>query len=313
MAIPRVATKKAWGEAVGPLGFPMRDEAAKRLQKLLGEVPEELKEISAEIDGESVEGYGRLEVFSKQEPDVNDHDEISMVTTSSRDGDGEVVVQDGIKWGTFKLNPVVGYAHDYRNLPVGRAMWWKRVRSGNPKRDGWLAATRYTSAPDGHTNWFPDAVLHLIRELVLRGKSIGFVPLEGRRPTEADVKRDPRMAEVRFVLSKIEVVEYSVVGVPANPHALVQTVGKSIDSLDRAAFLEMFGVMVPDELKTLSELLEEDDDREELIIGAVGGVNKAKAEKAAEDIVRQAKLREDPIKTALSELNESLELELGGV
>ena len=52
----------------------------------------------------------------------NDHIAEATISTAGRDREGDEIVSSGIDTESFLKNPVVLYAHDYKSLPVGRAL-----------------------------------------------------------------------------------------------------------------------------------------------------------------------------------------------
>ena len=76
---------------------------------------------------------------------------------------------------------------------------------------------------------------------LLRGKSIGFLPLEMREP---DADESALYPQVNRVITKSLLVEYSVVAVPSNPLALVEAINKGLTDLDRMG-IEVVGRVKP--------------------------------------------------------------------
>ena len=145
--------------------------------------------------------------------------EISTITTSVMDRDRDIVLANGIELSDFQLNPIVLYSHE-RTRPVGRALWIKA------EGDGLKAKTEYTTRPKKYEGeWFPDFVFSMIQADVLRGKSIGFLPLEIREPEIDEIELYP---DVQCVIVKSLLLEFSVVSVPSNPFALLEEIGKGI-------------------------------------------------------------------------------------
>lgn len=120
------------------------------------------------------------------------------------DSYGDIVEQ---KWDLerYATNPVVLYAHDSDDLPIGCA---ENVRVEN----GALRATlRFASA---EANPLAERVWRSIQEGTLRAVSVGFYP----RTVRYEMRDDREVC----VLSDNELREISVVPVPANPNALAQ-------------------------------------------------------------------------------------------
>jgi HK97 family phage prohead protease len=115
-------------------------------------------------------------------------------------------------------NPVVLYAHNSRELPIGHAELVE-------VRDGKLQIrVKFASAK---ANPRAEEVWNLIKERMLRAVSVGFVPR-----TIRSEKRDEKDI---YVLTDNELHEVSVVPIPANPEALAKMKAKAIAVAGEAA------------------------------------------------------------------------------
>lgn len=126
----------------------------------------------------------------------------AVITTNVEDRQGEIVEPDGIDLSNYLANPIVLYGHCYsgiESIPVGRATSLEIVHEGDKKslRAQW--------------QWQADDVTPLIsavRKSWERGflgtVSIGFMPGEYDGNT----------------IKTSELLEFSIVPVPANPQAL---------------------------------------------------------------------------------------------
>jgi hypothetical protein len=238
----KYASTAVYGNAVGPLGFPMRSDVASEIDSLIKTLDSDCRKY---IDDHG--GVPRRLVAEKAQTDEGERADVSVVTSEAVDRDSEVMLARGADWGQFRKNPVVTFAHDYRALPVGRAAWVKRQQ--NPDR--WIAKTLYSRRPEDWPEaqeWFPDAVWHMVNEGTLRGKSVGFIPTEISPPTEDDLKSRPDMAAVRAVIRKYTVIEYAVAPVQSNPEALVTELIKAkAKGIDGVGVLEeRLGLIIPD-------------------------------------------------------------------
>jgi len=224
--------RKQPGLVEGPLGFPMHEASARELDELL----------KAQPTGPAHE-YRRQASTGEVTTDEDERTDKSFITTDSLDRDGEVVLPSGGNFTEFRKNPVVTFAHRYDELPVGRALWLKRDEQKG--RVGILAKTQYAAKPDdwGDAPWQPSAVWAMVQQGILKGKSIGFLPLEVRPPTPKDVKARPDWEKAKLVISKWLLLEYAVAPVPSNPDALVQSIGKGL--VVPESLLEAMGMMVP--------------------------------------------------------------------
>ncbi|MCC6580065.1 MAG: HK97 family phage prohead protease [Phycisphaeraceae bacterium] len=171
---------------------------------------------------------------------------IAAISTSEVDRDGDVLIPQGCDAADFLRSPTVFYNHDY-SLPVGKCVAIRRLD------ERLEAKTQFAQKPEGHPGpWLADVVLSLCQQGVINGFSVGFVPVESRKPSRHDRERfGPR---VRHVHSKWKLLEYSVAPLPSNQDALVQAVSKGIVSKDDATSLWP-GLVFSEELPRASKRL----------------------------------------------------------
>jgi HK97 family phage prohead protease len=127
------------------------------------------------------------------------------ITSGDVDHEGDRVNIDGVDLADFLRNPVALASHDYRSFPIGR---WENVRKTGAGFDGRILAD-LRLAPAG-TLAAADTAAALISSGMLRGCSIGFIPLEYVRNEYGG-----------FDHLRCKIIECSVVSVPANPAALL--------------------------------------------------------------------------------------------
>lgn len=257
---PEELVLKAYGDCEGPFGFRMPSELAKVAEKALEGMSSEIKmELACEINGETIPGLCRLAILPEESDhleDKNERTDKALVMTESVDRDREVVMANGCSWKDFQKNPQVTWCHNYCQLPVGRAIYVTRNKSSNPKKNGWVAKTRYHARPkDFVGEWFADGVWGLISEGALPGKSIGFLPIKARAVGEKDLIARPDMAKCGWVIEKCLILEYAVGVLPVNADTLQISVGKlrqkGILGLDRV--LEAMDFVMPAQGKTLED------------------------------------------------------------
>ena len=144
-----------------------------------------------------------------------DADETRLLTytisTASVDRDRDVVSLDGWDFGNFIKNPVVLWAHNYRQLPVGR--------SSAPYRVGDKIKADVTFTPKGLSP-FNDTVFEMYRLNFMAATSVGFLPKKWNWNEE-------RKGGIDFI--EQELLEFSLVPVPANPEALMDAKSAGID------------------------------------------------------------------------------------
>lgn len=114
----------------------------------------------------------------------------------------DVISADGWDLANFKRNPIALFGHD-SSFPIGK---WNNVRIENKELRGHLEL-----APDG-TSPRLDEIIRLVRAGILRAVSVGF------RPSEYKAREASKVGGLHYTRS--ELVETSLVSVPANPNAL---------------------------------------------------------------------------------------------
>jgi len=134
-----------------------------------------------------------------------------VLSDETPDRMGDVISSTGWDLGNFLKNPIALFNHN-SNFPIGR---WHNLRVEKGGLRG-----RLEVAPKG-TSQRIDEIRKLIDVGILRAVSVGFRPVE-QQPRKGE-KGD--LLGLHFV--KQELVETSLVSVPANPNALA--VAKSLD------------------------------------------------------------------------------------
>jgi HK97 family phage prohead protease len=127
-----------------------------------------------------------------------------VMSTEQEDRHGEIVEQSW-RLDRYRANPVVLFGHDSRSLPIGRA---ENVRVEGGALRGRIVLASAAANPDAERVW------NLIREGVLNAVSVGFVPHE--------VRHEKHNGRDVIVLADNELLELSVVPIPANDEAVMQ-------------------------------------------------------------------------------------------
>lgn len=143
-----------------------------------------------------IKGFGVIEKASK----LADGEVEFVVSTNAVDAHGERIDVNGISLKEYKKNPVVLWGHDAFNLPIGTAskIW---------KSDNRLMARAKFDMSDE----FAQKVYRKIKDGILRAVSIGGMVEE--------------WADDGMTIAKLNMKEFSVVSVPANPEALATAKG----------------------------------------------------------------------------------------
>lgn len=128
-----------------------------------------------------------------------------VLSDETPDSYGDIVSADGWQLARFRKNPIALFGHD-NGFPIGK---WTDVRVENGKLRG-----RLNFAAEG-TSPRIDELRRLVEQGVLKAVSVGFLPVESEplepgRTGPWDPKKYLRQ----------ELLETSIVSVPANPNAL---------------------------------------------------------------------------------------------
>lgn len=130
----------------------------------------------------------------------------AIVTTSDVDRYNEVIVTSGIDTANYiERNPVVLYGHDYYSFPVGKTLKLTQLKN-KIKAQFQLAIEEYDFA----------ATLYKL----IKGGYINAVSIGGRVLEWSDDYKS---------IVRMEMVEFSIVSIPANPAAMIT--GKSFEAM----------------------------------------------------------------------------------
>ena len=145
----------------------------------------------------------------------------ATITTDSMDRDREVVLPVGMDKRDFMKNPILLWSHDPLH-PVGK------INALYRKDNGWDMEAELADRPDGHQGeWKADELHALMKAGILKGISIGFMPIDSRQPSKKDLETYGQ--DLRRVITKYKLCEVSLVSVPANQDALVTACMKNAD------------------------------------------------------------------------------------
>ena len=138
------------------------------------------------------------------------------ISTESIDRDGDKIALDGWRLENYKKNPVVLWAHDYRRPPVGKSteIW---TENGKLK-----SVTEFVPSDNPATGKFAEGIYQLYKQGFMSATSVGFRPIKWAWTEDTDRKFGIDFEET-------ELLEYSVVPVPANAEALIEARGAGID------------------------------------------------------------------------------------
>lgn len=151
-----------------------------------------------------------------------------LASSSSVDRQGDVIDQNGWELENFMKNPVVLWAHRYDELPVGKAISLEKSTAG--------LEMEFEFAPaDGNPR--AEQVKNLFEGGFLNAVSVGFIPKERNGN----------------IITRSELLEVSIVPVPANQDALRLALEKGLNVKDILADIEKGEV---------AEVIDENEKRE---------------------------------------------------
>ena len=151
--------------------------------------------------------------------ELGDNELIMIGSTAGIDRDGESIDPTAWDLKQFKKNPVILPQHDYRKPAIGKAKDVKMV-------DGKL--TFKIEFPEDGVNPEADIYRKLYKSGFMNASSVGFI---GKEWVDGDGKKSPFRK-----FTKVELLELSLVSIPANPEAITQA--KAFLSEAEVKFLE---------------------------------------------------------------------------
>lgn len=159
----------------------------------------------------------------------------ATVTTPQKDRSGENIITTGVDAASWEATgmPVL-YGHDYSGLPIGKGLSWKGMKN--------KFTSRFQLAIDEYP--FAATVAAMIKGGYLNAVSIGGI-----------VKK---WSEDYLTIVEMEMVEFSVVPIPANPNALItsrslqEATGKSLDTI-KGEFEDFAKKIMLDKMKAMPD------------------------------------------------------------
>lgn len=138
-----------------------------------------------------------------------------VISTESQDRYGDEIMADGWDLSNYEKNPVVLWAHESDELPIAVAR--------NTRIEGGALLSTADFGPTEDLSPMSAMVASMLERRVLNAASVGF------RPTAwaaSDTEGAPPMA-LRYLGQ--ELMEWSIVPVPANPEALIAAKSAGVD------------------------------------------------------------------------------------
>lgn len=171
-----------------------------------------------------------------------EYDEIEQtithfITTEHIDRYGDIVRANGMEDEAYQKNPIVLLGHNHNSLPIGKSLWRKQVEKNGVK--GILAKTKFAKTEEG------TQIFNLWKEGFLNASSIGFI---GKEFTPINEGKE---------FTKWELLEYSIVPIPANQEALRNAYSKGLITSEpiKKIFNEIIEVKETDKIIPMIEII----------------------------------------------------------
>lgn len=139
----------------------------------------------------------------------------------------------------YNANPILLYAHNSRELPIGTSENM-RVESQSDGRRALVCTMRFASV---EANPLAERVFQCFCEGILKTVSVGFIPHTIRK----EIRNDREV----WILTDNELHELSVTPVPANPDALAKHVARTAQPTTAPASVTKEKTMTEEEIKAL--------------------------------------------------------------
>lgn len=154
-------------------------------------------------------------------------DLVFTISTAARDRDEDVATLKGWKLDQFVANPVILYAHNYAGLPAAKAKaTWIDKAAGKLK-----SIPVFPSRDVSPSGW---EIGELVKAGFLNAASVGFIP----RSFEVDEDHRRDTGRIGFKFLEQELLEWSIVPVPANAEALREAKSKGLSIAGLGAWAE---------------------------------------------------------------------------
>jgi phage head maturation protease len=142
-----------------------------------------------------------------------------LVTDETPDRVGDVVKASGVDLKNYKKNAVIMVYHNYQSLPVGKAIKvWYDAASESIKAFALFLDKRVDDSG------FSDTIYKYVQAGALRGASIGFKTIERYSPNNPEERKQLKLGKYGVLVSKSEMLEFSVCPVGMNPSAGVKAI-----------------------------------------------------------------------------------------
>ena len=172
-----------------------------------------------------------------------------MFTDATPDRHDEVVLPEGVDLKEFLKNPVILFMHNSRTFPIGNS-----IKTEFNKELGGIVGHVFFLDDDRDRTGVAETTFRMVKSGTLKTGSIGFgiKPNGIRLATEDEIKKFG-LSEFGLILTAIELREFSIVTVPANPNARVLKDDESIFENRELEFVKEYDFLDNDGYKDVRE------------------------------------------------------------
>lgn len=175
-------------------------------------------------------------------------------TDGTIDRYGDKILAKGVKLDKYKTNPVILGFHDSHTFPIGASLkvWYEK---SDDSVKGWVLFLDDRVDKSG----FADSMFRMVKSGIVKTGSIGFIPTKFRRPDEEE-RTKLGIGEYGYLFEEVELLEFSIVPLPANPSAMMEPVTKGLitkRAIDTLVSQRIFGDTELTELRAAYELREQ--------------------------------------------------------
>lgn len=206
-----------------------------------------------------------IKYYSQKAKEVDDRVLRFIGSTEDVDRDGEVIKLSGWKLANYRTNPIVLCNHNPMDLPVAKT---KKVWVDKEKR----ALMFDVEFPEPEVSPQGDTLYKLYKNGFMNSTSVGFIPNRDKM-----IFGDRTKGEPHITFKDQELLEISLVSVPANPAALLtsKSITDAVESgvVDQAEitdleiflkdFLKEREIEVEEEIDTVEKKVIDDINRKE--------------------------------------------------
>ncbi len=150
-----------------------------------------------------------------------------VASTENVARDEDVILVDGWNLDNFRANPSILWAHDHRTPAIGRAVDVRKVTDGERRLE---VDIEFAGLAEEHD--LAEQVYQLASAGFLGAVSVGFLAKAHRKPDEEE-REARKMGRFGRIVEQAELIEVSLVNVPADPGALALS-GANVGELREA-------------------------------------------------------------------------------